>query len=109
MRSILATGSSDRILRLYAVDPQSVNYVSEQFHFYNNDGELEQTDVIQPQIKIVGQHKGPITSIVRMPGDNDYMLTGCADHKIRLYCLSALSDESDDSLRTFDQGMTGVS
>ena len=44
-----------------------------------------------------------------MPGENDYMLTGCADHKVRLYCLSALSDESDDSLRTFDQGQTGVS
>ena len=44
-----------------------------------------------------------------MPGENDYVLTGCADHKVRLYCLSALSDESDDSLRVFDQGNTGVS
>ena len=102
MRSILATGSSDKILRLYAVDPHSFNYVSEQYQCVNKDGELEQAEVIQPQIKIVGQHKGPITSIVRMPGENDYMLTGCADHKVRLYCLSALSDESDDSLRTFD-------
>ena len=54
MRSILATGSSDKILRFYAVDPQSVNYVSEQFEYMNKDGEMEQTEVIQPQIKIVG-------------------------------------------------------
>ena len=46
MRSILATGSSDKILRLYAVDPHSFNYVSEQYQCVNKDGELEQAEVI---------------------------------------------------------------
>ena len=77
--------------------------------YINRDGEVAQSEVIQPQMKVVGQHKGPITSIVSMPGENDYLLTGCSDNRVRLYSLSALSDESDESLRMFDQGTTGVS
>ena len=70
--------------------------------YVNKDGELTQAEIIQPQMKVVGQHKGAITSIVSMPGDNDYILTGCADHCVRLYSLSGLSEECDDSLRVFD-------
>ena len=47
-QSILATGSTDRILRLYTIDSQSASSVAEQMQYINKDGELAQAEIIQP-------------------------------------------------------------
>ena len=66
---------------------------------------------MQPVLKITGQHKGAITSIVQMPdSSSDFFLTGCSDGYVRMYALSALSEETTESpvVYEFDQGCTGV-
>jgi len=65
---------------------------------------------MQPALKITGQHKGAITSIVQMPdSSSDLFLTGCSDGYVRMYALSALSEETTESpVYQFDQSSTGV-
>ena len=87
---LIATGSQDKILRLYHLD----------------QGQGDNPD---PAVKIAGHHQGVITSITQMPKMSDFMLTGCADAKIRLYALSSLSEDLDAPVVTFDQGSSGIS
>lgn len=70
---------------------------------------MASADVMQPSLRLTGQHRGVISSIVQLPAvSNDFFLTGCSDGQIRMYSLSALSEETDEPICSFDQGTTGV-
>ena len=104
------TGCTDKVLRLYALDtPDTAESYERVDYAKRKDGFMASADAMQPSLKLTGQHKGAISSIVQLPSaSSDLFLTGCADGGIRMYSLSSLSEENDDPLCVFDQGRTGV-
>ena len=103
----MVTGGSDRVLRLYCMDiPEQVeeDYMRVEFGRRKaiNRDMIVTADVMQPALRITGQHKGIISSITQLPDANsDFFLTGCSDGVIRMYSLSGLSEEIEAPLCSF--------
>lgn len=81
---MLVTGGTDKVVRFYNMSSTKTEPVS----------------------KILGGHQGQITCFDSLRTENDeYLLTGCSDNKVRLYALDELTESSHSSelcLREFD-------
>ena len=64
-RSVLVTGCTDKTLRLYAIDtPEPAEAYLRMDYAKRKDGFMGTADVLPPSIRLMGQHKGVISSIV---------------------------------------------
>ena len=110
--SVLITGCTDKVLRLYAMDsPQDPDVFERVTTTARKDpGFVAEADVIKPSIRLTGQHRGIISSVVQLQEPtNDLFLTGCSDGMVRMFSLSALgTEDKEEALCEFDQGRSGV-